>query len=109
MNYLLQVQESGLQHYYSLAIPVTSVETVDMILEEVDNEEIIELSVDNNLYSIGKYEFFEEVIAARKKIIESKIYDVFIMDQINDDRIDADDTKNLALTIQTVVNELACK
>jgi len=109
VNYLLQVQESGLEHYYSLAIPVTSIETVDMILEEIDDEQVVEISVDNNLYSIGKYESFEEVIAARKQFIESEIFDVFIMAQITDDRINTEDTNNLALTIQTVVNELAAK
>ena len=109
VNYLLQVQESGLDHYYSLAIPVTSIETVDMILEEIDDEQVIEISVDNNLYSIGKYTSFEEVIAARKQFIESEIFDVFIMAQITDDRIGTEDTNNLALTIQTVVNELAAK
>jgi len=109
VNYLLQVQESGLDHYYSLAIPVTSIETVDMILEEIDDEIVIEISLENNLYSIGKYETFDEVIAARKQFIESAIYDVFIMAQITDDRINKEDTNNLALTIQTVVNELAAK
>ncbi len=109
VNYLIQVQQSGLKHYYSLAIPVTSVETVDMILEEIGNEQVIEISVDNNLYSIGKYTSFDEVIAARKQFIESKIYDVFIMAQITDDRINQEDSNNLALTIQTVVNELASK
>lgn len=109
VNYLLQVQQSGLEHYYSLAIPVTSIETVDLILEEIDNEQVIEISVDNNLYSIGKYKSFEEVIAARKQFIESKIYDVFIMAQITDDRINDEDSTNLALTIQTVVNELAAR
>jgi len=109
VNYLIQVQQSGLKHYYSLAIPVSSVETVDMILEEIGNEQVIEISVDNNLYSIGKYTSFDEVIAARKHFIDSKIYDVFIMAQITDDRINAEDSNNLALTIQTVVNELASK
>ncbi|MBL4592410.1 MAG: hypothetical protein JKX68_01175 [Flavobacteriales bacterium] len=109
VNYLLQVQESGLKHYYSLAIPVTSIETVDLILEEIGDEQVIEISVDNNLYSIGKYETFEEVIAARKQFIESEIFDVFIMAQITDDRINTEDSNNLALTIQTVVNELAAK
>lgn len=109
VNYLIQVQQSGLKHYYSLAIPVSSVETVDMILEEIGDEQVIEISVDNNLYSIGKYTSFDEVIAARKQFIESKIYDVFIMAQITDDRINAEDSNNLALTIQTVVNELASK
>ncbi len=109
VNYLLQVQESGLDHYYSLAIPITSIETVDMILEKIDDEQVIEISVDNNLYSIGKYTSFEEVIAARKQFIESEIFDVFIMAQITDDRINTEDSNNLALTIQTVVNELAAK
>jgi hypothetical protein len=109
VNYLLDVQKSGLGHYYSLAIPVTSIEMVDMILEEIDDEQVLEISVDNNLYSIGKYETFSEVIAARKQYIESKIYDVFIMAQITDDRLDLEDTNNLALTIQSVVNELAAK
>ena len=88
---------------------VTSIETVDKILEEIDNEQIIEISLDNNLYSIGRYESFEDVIAARKQFIESKIYDVFIMAQIIDDRLNTEDTNNLALSIQTVVNELAAK
>ena len=109
VNYLLQVQQSGLDHYYSLAIPVSSVETVDRILEEIDDEQIIEISVDENLYSIGKYTTFEEVIAARKKFIEDEIYDVFIMAQITDDRLETEDASNLALTIQSVVNELAAK
>ena len=109
VNYLLEVQQSGLQHYYSLAIPITSVETVDMVLEEIGDEQVIEISMDDNLYSIGRYENFEDVIAARKQFIESEIYDVFIMAQIVDDRIDEEDTYNLALTIQSVVNELASK
>ncbi|PCI96891.1 MAG: hypothetical protein COB15_08980 [Flavobacteriales bacterium] len=109
VNYLLQVQQSGLKHYYSLAIPVTSIETVDLILEEIDDEQVIEISIDNNLYSIGKYSSFQEVIAARKQFIESEIFDVFIMAQITDDRINNEDTNNLALTIQNVVNELAAK
>lgn len=109
VNYLIQVQQSGLKHYYSLAIPVSSVETVDRILEEIDNEQIIEISLDNNLYSIGNYETFEEVIAARKQFIQDEIYDVFIMAQITDERLDEDDANNLALTIQSVVNELAAK
>ena len=67
------------------------------------------MSLDDQLYSIGKYESFEEVIAARKQFIEGKIYDVFIMAQIVDDRINTEDSANLALTIQSVVNELAAK
>ena len=109
VNYLIEVQKSGLEHYYSLAIPITAVETVDKILEEIDDEQVIEISLDDNLYSIGRYESFEEVIAARKQFIEDEIYDVFIMAQITDERIDGDDASNLALTIQTVVNELAAK
>lgn len=109
VNYLLQVQQSGLEHYYSLAIPITSVETVDMILEEIDDEQVIKISIDDNLYSIGMYTCFEDVIAARKQFIESEIYDVFIMAQIVDDRINEEDTIHLTLTIQTVVNELASK
>ncbi|MGB0888471.1 MAG: hypothetical protein ACPGSL_10130 [Vicingaceae bacterium] len=109
VSYLLDVKKSGLQHYYSLAIPINSIETVDLILEEIDDEQVIEISVDNKLYSIGKYTSFEKVIAARKQFIESEIFDVFIMAQITDQRIDEDDSKQLALSIQTVVNELATK
>ena len=109
VNYLIQVQQSGLKHYYSLAIPIASIETVDMILEEIDDEQVLEISTDDKLYSIGKYENFEDVIAARKQFIESEIYDVFIMAQITDERIGDEDTNNLALTIQSVVNELASK
>lgn len=109
VNYLLQVKQSGLKHYYSLAIPISSIETVDMILEEIDNEQVIEISIDDQLYSVGRYEAFEDVIKARKQFIESKIYDVFIMAQIVDERINGEDATNLALTIQTVVNELAAK
>ena len=109
MPNLIEVQKSGLEHYYSLAIPVTAVETVDKILEEIDDEQVIEISLDDNLYSIGKYESFEEVIAARKKFIEDEIYDVFIMAQITDSRIEDEDASNLALSIQNVVNELAAK
>lgn len=109
VSYLLDVKKSGLEHYYSLAIPVTSVETVDLILEEIDDEQVLEISIDDKLYSIGKYTSFEEVISARKQFIESKIFDVFIMAQITDNRLEEDDTQNLALTIQSVVNELAAK
>jgi hypothetical protein len=109
VNYLIQVQKSGLDHYYSLAIPVSSIETVDKILEEVDDEQIIEISLDDNLYSIGRYTSFDEVIEARKQFIESEIFDVFIMAQITDDRLEGEDATNLALSIQTVVNELAAK
>lgn len=109
VNYLLNVQKSGLKHYYSLAIPVKSIETVDLILEEIDDEQILEINVDNNIYSIGKYGSFQEVIAARKQFIESEIYDVFIMAQITDERINNEDTRNLALSIQSIVNELAAK
>lgn len=109
VNYLIQVQKSGLEHYYSLAIPVSSIETVDKILEEIDNEQVIEISLDENLYSIGKYTSFEEVITARKQFIDNEIFDVFIMAQITDDRLENDDASNLALSIQNVVNELAAK
>lgn len=109
VSYLLDVKKSGLEHYYSLAIPVTSIETVDLVLEEIDDEQVLEISIDDKLYSIGKYESFEEVISARKQFIESKIFDVFIMAQITDNRLEEDDTQNLALTIQSVVNELAAK
>lgn len=103
------MQQSSLKHYYSLAIPTASIETVDMILEEVGDEQVIEINIDNNLYSVGKCQSFGGVIAARKQSIESKIYDVFITAQITDDRINTEDTNNLALTIQSVVNELAAK
>jgi len=109
VSYLIDVKKSGLEHYYSLAIPVNSVETVDRILEEIDNEQVIEISVDDKLYSIGKYTSFDEVIAARKQFIESEIFDVFIMAQITDPRLEEDDTQHLAQTIQNVVNELAAK
>lgn len=107
VNYLLQVQQSGLRHYFSLAIPINSIETVDQILEDIDDEQVIEINVEKNLYSIGRYENFEEVIAARKHFIEGEIYNVFIMAQITDDRINIEDINNLALKIQLVVNELA--
>ena len=109
VSYLLDVKKSGLQHYYSLAIPVTSVETVDLVLEEIGDEQVLEINIKDKLYSIGKYESFEEVIAARKQFIESEIFDVFIMAQITDQRINEDDSEQLALSIQTVVNELATK
>jgi hypothetical protein len=59
VNYLLNVQQSGLEHYYSLAIPVTSIETVDLILEKIDDEQVVEISIDDNLYSIGKSSLFK--------------------------------------------------
>jgi hypothetical protein len=108
VNYLLDVQKSGLGHYYSLAIPIRAIETVDLILEEI-GDELVEISVDNKLYSIGKYKTFAEVIAARKQYIEHEIYDVFIMAQITDDNINTEETNNLASTIQSVVNDLAAK
>ncbi len=107
VNYLLDVQKSGLKHYYALAIPVNSIETVDKLLEQVDNEQIIEISTSDDIYSIGRYESFEEVLTARKNFIEGEINDVFIMAQITDTRIEIDETDNFAVTIQNLVNDLA--
>lgn len=107
VNYLLDVQRSGLKHYYALAIPVRSHETVDKLLEQIDNEQVIEISTDNDTYSIGKFERFEDVLKARQKFISSDIKDVFIMAQITDEKIDLDDAQNFAITIQAMVNDLA--
>lgn len=107
VNYLLDVQKSGLKHYYALAIPVTSVETVDKLLEQIDNEQIIEISSDNDIFSIGRYEKFEDVLKARQKFIGGNINNVFIMAQITDEKIDIDDYANFAITVQTMVNNLA--
>lgn len=107
VNYLLDVQRSGLKHYYALAIPVKSHETVDKLLEQIDNEQVIEISTDNDTYSIGKFEKFEDVLKARQKFISSDIKDVFIMAQITDEKIDIDDAQNFAVTIQAMVNDLA--
>lgn len=109
VNYLLDVQKSGLKHYYALAIPVKSVETVDKLLEQIDNEQIIEISSDNDIFSIGRYEKFEDVLKARQKFIGGDINDVFIMAQITDEKIDIDDYDNFAITVQTMVNNLAEK
>lgn len=107
VNYLLDVQRSGLKHYYALAIPVKSHETVDKLLEQIDNEQVIEISTDNDTYSIGRFEKFEDVMKARQKFISSDIKDVFIMAQITDEKIDLDDAQNFAITIQAMVNDLA--
>lgn len=107
VNYLLDVQRSGLKHYYALAIPVKSHETVDKLLEQIDNEQVIEISTDNDTYSIGKFEKFEDVLKARQKFISGDIKDVFIMAQITDEKIDIDDAQNFAITIQAMVNDLA--
>lgn len=107
VKYLLDVQKSGLKHYYALAIPLNSVETVDKLLEQIDNEQIIEISTSDDIYSIGKYENFEDVLKARKQFIDGEINDVFIMAQITDERIEVDDLPNFALTIQNLVNDLA--
>lgn len=107
VNYLLDVQRSGLKHYYALAIPVKSHETVDKLLEQIDNEQVIEISTDNDTYSIGKFEKFEDVLKARQKFISGDIKDVFIMAQITDEKIDIDDAQNFAVTIQAMVNDLA--
>ncbi|MCB9360572.1 MAG: hypothetical protein H6587_08300 [Flavobacteriales bacterium] len=107
VNYLLDVQKSGLKHYYALAIPVNSIETVDKLLEQIDNEQIIEISTSDDIYSIGHYEKFEDVLNARKHFIDGDINDVFIMAQITDERIEVDETDNFAITIQNLVNDLA--
>ena len=109
VDYLLQVQRSGLDHYYALAIPINSVEMVDKILETIGDEQIMEISADNKIYSIGRFETLEEVILARKKYMESEVDNVFVMAQITDQRIEDNDAKNLALTIQSVINGLASK
>ncbi|TXB64308.1 hypothetical protein FRY74_10975 [Vicingus serpentipes] len=107
VNYLLDVQKSGLKHYYALAIPVNSIETVDKLLEQIDNEQIIEISTSDDIYSIGRYEKFEDVLNARKNFIDGDINDVFIMAQITDERIEVDETDNFAIVIQNLVNDLA--
>tara|TARA_R110001592_G_scaffold102362_6_gene289101 strand:- start:1948 stop:2682 length:735 start_codon:yes stop_codon:yes gene_type:complete len=107
VNYLLDVQKSGLKHYYALAIPVNSIETVDKLLEQIDNEQIVEISTSDDIYSIGHYENFEDVLNARKHFIDGDINDVFIMAQITDERIEIDETDNFAITIQNLVNDLA--
>lgn len=107
VNYLLDIQKSGLKHYYALAIPVKSTDTVDKLLEQIGDEQIIEISTDNDTYSIGKFEKFEEVLKARQKFIGSDITDVFIMAQVTDEKIDVDDLDNFATTIQNMVNDLA--
>ncbi len=109
VNYLLDVQKSGLKHYYALAIPVNSIETVDKLLEQLDNEQVIEISSDDDIFSIGRFENFEDVLKARKKFIDGEINDVFVMAQITDERIEIDDNQNFAVTIQNLVNNLADK
>lgn len=109
VEYLLQVQRSGLDHYYALAIPINSIEMVDKILETIGDEQIMEISADNKIYSIGKFETLEEVIMARKKYMKNDVDNVFVMAQITDQRIEDNDAKNLALTIQSVINGLASK
>ncbi len=107
VNYLLDIQKSGLKHYYALAIPVNSTETVDKLLEQIGNEQIIEISSDNDIYSLGRFEKFEDVLKARQKFIGGNINDVFIMAQITDEKIEIDDIENFAITIQNMVNDLA--
>jgi hypothetical protein len=109
VEYLLQVQRSGLTHYYALAVPITSVEVVDQLLETVGDEQIVAISADNHTYSIGAYKTLEEVIEARKKYMNSGLSNVFIMAQIDDERINESDAKNLASTIQLVIDGFASK
>lgn len=108
-NYLLQVQRSGLKHYYALAIPVTSVELVDKLFELIGNEKIMEINLEDNIYSIGNYATLEEVVLARKKYMNNEIENVYVMAQITDTRLTEQDTQNLALTIQLIMNGLASK
>lgn len=108
-NYLLQVQRSGLKHYYALAIPVTSVELVDKLFEIIGNEQVMEINLEDNIYSIGNYATLEEVVLVRKKYMNNEIENVYVMAQITDTRLTEQDTQNLALTIQSVMNGLASK
>lgn len=107
VNYLLDIQKSGLKHYYAIAVPVKSTDTVDKLLEQIGDEQIIEISTDNDIYSIGRFEKFEEVLKARQKFIGGDIKDVFIMAQVTDEKLDVDDLDNFATTIQNMVNDLA--
>lgn len=107
VNYLLDIQKSGLKHYYVLAIPVKSTDIVDKLLEQIGNEQVIEISTDNDIYSIGRFENFEEVLKARQKFIGGDIKDVFIMAQVTDEKIEMDDMNNFATIIQNMVNDLA--
>lgn len=107
VNYLLDIQKSGLKHYYALAIPVKSTDIVDKLLEQIGNEQVIEISTDNDIYSIGRFEKFEDVLKARQKFIGGDIKDVFIMAQVTDEKIEMNDMNNFATIIQNMVIDLA--
>ncbi len=109
VKYLLQVKNSGLKHYYSLAVPVNTPLTADLLLDKVNQEEILEINIDDKIYSIGHYSSFEEAVEARKDFISHDINDVFIMAQFTDDRINIDDAKHLTKGVEPIVTALAIK
>ena len=69
----------------------------------------IEINLEDNIYSIGNYATLEEVVLARKKYMNNEIENVYVMAQITDTRLTEQDTQNLALTIQLIMNGLASK
>ncbi|MCC7333273.1 MAG: hypothetical protein IT232_11780 [Flavobacteriales bacterium] len=107
VNHLLDVQRSGLKHYYALAIPVKSHETVDKLLEQLGNEQVIEICSDSEIFSIGKFEKLEDVLKTRQRFLNADVKDVFVMAQISNETLDVDDYKDFAITIQAMVNDLA--
>jgi len=109
VKYLLQVKKSGLKHYYSLAVPVNTPITADLLLDKINQEEILEINIDDKIYSIGHYNSFEDAVEARKDFIKNNINDVFIMAQFTDNRINTDDALQLSKDVEPVVTALAIK
>lgn len=109
VNYLVDVQNSQLKHYYSLAVLIKDPQNVDILLETLNTEKITLLDADENIYAIGRYTSFKDVVEARKLFIKNEVQHVYILAQFNDERINDDDKKELSNHIKPVISFLTPK
>ncbi len=107
-DYLNQVKNAGLNHHFSLAIPLNSLEMLDKVLEKIGNTQIVAMSANNNIYKIGNFNSYQEAIAAKQQIVKTNTH-LFILAEVNDSKIPKNDANNIASIIQKVVNQLASK
>ncbi len=109
VNYLVEVKESKLKHYYSVAVIINNPKIIDLIFDNLTNESVAIINSDKKIYAVGKYESFEDAIEARKKLINGKVNDVFIMAQFFDSRISIEDNEDLEYAIKPVIAFIASK
>ncbi len=107
VNYLVDVQRSRLDHYYSVAVVIDNPEKVNLIYDNFENAKVAIINNDKKIYAVGKYDTFDEVVEARKKLIKADVNEVFIMAQFFDKRLSNEDNQGLEYAIKPVVAFIA--